>query len=356
MVFQRPNSRFLSILMQVLIWLVFAFSFLLYQPSEIVLPYQLWIKQLLFAIMVAGAYYTNAIILVPRFLLSNRIAAYWAFIILMIVAILFINDLVDKQFGLRLLMDEAFHHASPSKRHGHFNPDEIFGSFILALILGISTSITTIQKWQADKQHNQLLKEEKTSSELAFLKAQINPHFFFNTLNNIYALTYEDAETSRKAILELSRMMRYLLYDTKQEYTQLSDEINFLKGYIELMRLRLTANVTMTFDYPEHIPSVLVAPMLFLPFIENAFKHGISVNEPSEILIKIIQDDKDLRLYVKNYIVKFQKNAVTEEYGGIGLENTQRRLELLYPGKHHLNVKESTETMEYIVELNINLS
>jgi len=356
MLFQRPNSRFLSIFMQVLIWLVFAFSFLLYQPSEIVLPYQLWIKQLLFAIMVAGAYYTNAIILVPRFLLNNRIIAYWGLIILMILGVLFINDQVDKQFGLRLLMDEAFHHANPSKRHGHFNPDEIFGSFILALILGISTSITTIQKWQADKQHNQLLKEEKTSSELAFLKAQINPHFFFNTLNNIYALTYEDAETSRIAILQLSQMMRYLLYDTKQEFTQLSEELTFLKGYVELMRLRLTKTVNMRFEYPEQVSNVLVAPMLFLPFIENAFKHGISVNEPSEILIQISLENKTLGLYIKNHIVKFQKNAVTEEYGGIGLENIQRRLELLYPDQYQLYVKESIDTMEYIVELSINLS
>jgi two-component system LytT family sensor kinase len=356
MLFQGTNSRFLSILMQVLIWLVFAFSFLLYQPTEITLPYQLWIKQLLFAGMVAGAYYINAGILVPKFLLHNRVAAYFGLIIVIIVVILFLDDLADRDLGLHKLMEQAFHRAGPPKKHGHGNFDEILGSIIIALILGISTSVTAIQKWQADKQYNQLLREEKTSSELAFLKAQINPHFFFNTLNNIYALTYEDAETSRKAILQLSRMMRYLLYDTKQPFTQLSDEINFLKGYVELMRLRLTQNVVMDFQYPEIVPNVLVAPMLFLPFIENAFKHGISVNEPSEIVIQISHADNLLKLHVKNHVVQFQKNAVTEEYGGIGLENTRRRLELLYPDKYELNVKELSATKEYIVDLSIDLS
>jgi len=122
------------------------------------------------------------------------------------------------------------------------------------------------------------------------------------------------------------------------------------------MRLRLTKTVNMRFEYPEQISNVLVAPMLFLPFIENAFKHGISVNEPSEILIQISLENKTLGLYIKNHIVKFQKNAVTEEYGGIGLENIQRRLELLYPDQYQLYVKESIDTMEYIVELSINLS
>ena len=159
-------------------WLVFYVSFLLYQPSEIVLPYQLWIKQLIFAGMVAAAYYLNAIVLVPRFLLTNRIAAYFGFVITIVIIILFINELSDNLLGLHRLMDEAFHHSGgPRKHDNHSLFDAILGSFIIALILGISTSVTAIQKWQTDQQHNQLLKEEKASSELAFLKAQINPIF-----------------------------------------------------------------------------------------------------------------------------------------------------------------------------------
>ena len=355
MLLQRSNSRFLSILMQILMWLLFSVSFLLYQPSDVALPYQLWIKQLLFAGMVAGAYYLNAVVLVPRFLLANKTAAYFAVVISIAVVILFVNDLADRELGLHRLMDEAFHHSGGPRKHDHSIFDAVFGSFIIALILGIGTSVTAIQKWQTDKQHHQLLKEEKTSSELAFLKAQINPHFFFNTLNNIYALTYEDAETSRKAILELSHMMRYLLYDTRQDHTQLSEELNFLKGYIELMRLRLTSTTMVDFQYPANVNNVPVAPMLFLPFIENAFKHGVSVNQPSEIVVNITHENAMLNLSVTNTIIQ-TKNTAADEYGGIGLENTRRRLELLYPGKYRLNVRELPKTKTYSVELNIDLS
>ena len=174
-------------------------------------------------------------------------------------------------------------------------------------------------------------------------------------MNNIYALTYEDAETSRKAIIELSRMMRYLLYDTKQDYTQLSDEILFIKGYVELMRLRLTGITLVDFQYPAGVTDVLVAPMLFLPFIENAFKHGVSVNERSEIGIYIEHKEQTLNLLVTNTIVQ-TKNAAADEYSGIGMENTKRRLELLYPGKYRLNVQGSTGSKTYIVDLKIDLA
>lgn len=355
------NSRFLSIVMQVLAWLAFAFSFLLYTPSEILGVHELWEKQILFTSMLAAGYYFNSAFLIPHLLAKGKGFYYFISVVGVLVLILFLNDFADSQLHVHRVLEEAFHHAGPPKPHkgggsgGHGPFMDIFTIAIVAVILGISTSVTTIQKWQADKQHHQQLREEKTASELAFLKAQINPHFFFNTLNNIYALTYEDAETSRKAIHQLSRMMRYLLYDTKQEFTRLNDEINFLKDYIDLMKLRLTDRVAIDFSYPASIPNVMVAPMLFLPYIENAFKHGTSVNEQSEILIAISQTDHTLMLHVKNDIID-NKSVAPEEYGGIGLENTRRRLDLLYPGKYQLSFSESVTSREYNVYLSIDLS
>jgi two-component system, LytTR family, sensor kinase len=353
------NSRFLSIVMQVLAWLAFGFSFLLYTPSEIVIPYQLWIKELLFTGMLAAAYYFNSSWLIPHFLLKGKGAYYFISVLAIIVIILFFSSLADRELNLHRAMEEAFHHAGPPKHHegggGHGGPFlDIFTAALVVVILGVSTSVTTIQRWQTDKQHHQQLREEKTASELAFLKAQINPHFFFNTLNSIYALTYEDADTSRKAIHQLSRMMRYLLYDTKQEFTLLKNEISFLKDYVELMKLRLTDMVVVDFNYPTSMPNVQVAPMLFLPYIENAFKHGTSVNERSEILISISQDNNRLMLHVKNDVIQ-NKSVAPEEYGGIGLENTRRRLDLLYPGNYQLLFSESTVNKEYNVYLSINL-
>ncbi len=350
------NSRFLSILMQVLAWLAFAFSFLLYTPPEIVGIHELWEKQQLFTALLAAAYYFNSERLIPKFLEKGRVLSYVLMVVATIVVVMILNNIIDSQLHVHRAIEEAFHHAGPPKPHkggDHRGPFfDIFTIAIVAVIMGISTSVTTIQNWQADKQHHQQLREEKTASELAFLKAQINPHFFFNTLNNIYALTYEDADTSRKAIHQLSRMMRYLLYDTKQEFTRLGDEINFLKDYIDLMKLRLTDKVTIDFSYPDNVPNIMIAPMLFLPYIENAFKHGTSVNEQSEILIAISKAGSKLMLHVKNDIID-NKSVAPEEYGGIGLENTKRRLDLLYPDKYQLSFSESPTSKEYNVYLSI---
>src|ERR1700709_2659627 len=119
------------------------------------------------------------------------------------------------------------------------------------------------------------MEQEQIRSELSFLKAENNPFFFFHSLYNIYALTLVNADTSRKALHQLSRMMRYVLYDTQHGTAQLSQEIAFIKDYISLMELRLTDKVTITFDLPTSLHDMVVAPMLFLPFVENAFKHGI---------------------------------------------------------------------------------
>ncbi|MGN6639267.1 MAG: sensor histidine kinase, partial [Mucilaginibacter sp.] len=195
----------------------------------------------------------------------------------------------------------------------------------------------------------------KVTSELSFLKAQINPHFFFNTLNNIYALTVVDAEVAGKAIHQLSRMMRYLLYDTQQGHTMLSQEIAFVKDYISLMQLRLTDVVKVTIDTPSDLKDLPLAPMIFLPFVENAFKHGVSATQDSHIDIVIVQNEKVLDLTVKNSIM--HDNSVSlDTNSGIGLVNTRRRLDLLYPGKYTLDINEENAFNEYTVHLVLDLS
>lgn len=363
MLLQKSNSRVVAILIQVLVWLLFSLVILSFLPlnSHIVFPYQLWIKQAIVLAMLVGAYYFNSLVLMPRFLLKGYTYYYFLFVIIIVVAFMAIDYYADKWLNLPALMEAAFHHHGPPDHgHGHDHDKDgwhlnIFSLIIIALILGISTSITAVQKWQSDKQLHLVLQQEKTSSELSFLKAQINPHFFFNTLNNIYALTYADADTSRKAIHQLSRMMRYLLYDTPQAHPLLSQEIGFIKDYISLMQLRLTNATQINFEEPNQLNDLPVASMLFLPFVENAFKHGISATEPSHIDIKVTQNDKQLELFVNNSIIK-NSSALADDYGGIGLNNTRRRLHLLYPGKHKLVINQLNDINEYYIHLTLDLS
>ena len=196
--------------------------------------------------------------------------------IVIVVVVVFLSGWIDRALDLHQLFDAAFHkrsqlqaaqllkHPQPPKPGGRRgNMIDTLTIAICALVLGISTSMTTIQKWQKDKQEREELEKDKVTSELSFLKAQINPHFFFNTLNNIYALTQVDADIAGKAIHQLSRMMRYLLYDTQQSHNMLSQEIAFVKDYISLMQLRLTDVVRVNIDTPSNLRDVPLAPMIF---------------------------------------------------------------------------------------------
>jgi two-component system LytT family sensor kinase len=358
MILPKSKSRLITILTHVLIWAVFGWTVVFYQPflSNIVIPYQFWIKQTLLFAMLVGSYYLNSSILVPKFLLKSHTGYYFLTLLGIAAAIIILNTYLDRLLNLDQLLHAAFHKAGPRPPRKH---DQDFWNtgllIIVTLVIGIGTSITVIQKWQADKQLNQELEQDKVTSELSFLKAQINPHFFFNTLNNIYALTQVDADVAGKAIHQLSRMMRYLLYDTQQTQSMLSQEIAFVKDYISLMQLRLTDVVKVNIDTPKDLKDVPLAPMIFLPFVENAFKHGVSATQQSHIDITILQNDKVLDLTVKNSIMK--DNSVSlDTNSGIGLVNTRRRLDLLYPGKYKLDVSELNADNEYTVHLILDLS
>ena len=357
MIVNKSRSSLITIIIHILVWGVFG-VLLSYQPLSwnIIVPVQFWIKQTIIIGFMAVAFYLNSFVLVPRFLLKNRTSVYFLMIICVATGIVMIASYMDDWLNLHHLMEEAFRHSGPPKRReGHHFEWDIAMIATTSLVLGISTSITAIQKWQKDRQVHQELEQDKISSELSFLKAQINPHFFFNTLNNIYALTLINGDTSRKAIHQLSRMMRYVLYDTQNATTLLSQEIAFVKDYISLMQLRLTEAVKIEFTSPAMLRDTALAPMIFLPFIENAFKHGVSATQPSYISINIDQEGATVNLKVVNTIIKEQSNNL-EQGSGIGLNNTRRRLDLLYPGMHTLTIDENAAENIYSVHLTLDLS
>ena len=360
MIIPKSKSRLITIIIHLLIWIVFGLAYF-FQPLtwDIAVPYQFFIKNGILLTLVIIAYYANTIYLVPKFLLKNNYGVYFTIVLVFIVCIVFLstyNGYLDKWLNLQQLIELAFHHHGPPKHRKVRGIDwDLAIIAIMALTLGIGTSITTIQKWQYDKQRHQEMEQDRISSELSFLKAQINPHFFFNTLNNIYALTLVNADTSRKAIHQLSRMMRYVLYDTQNSTTQLSQEIAFIKDYISLMQLRLTDAVKIEFNSPSTITDMAIAPMIFLPFIENAFKHGVSTTQASFIKINIEQNSTTLILKVENSIMKEQSGNL-EDASGIGLNNTRRRLDLLYPNQFELLINENFETNIYTINLTIQLA
>ncbi|PRY11966.1 histidine kinase [Pontibacter ummariensis] len=336
----------------------FGLLLLLCQPLawDMQLPTAFWVKQSILFCLWIGLYYLNVQFLVPQLLFRNRAGWFIAAIFASFILLLSLSTLVDSWLDVHRLFHQAKSFgATEEVPANQLHPPHPIVTLSTLLLLGISTTISVVQKWQKDEAIRQRLEKQKVSTELSFLKAQINPHFFFNTLHSIYALTMINVDSAREALHTLSRMMRYVLYETQTGTTLLSKEIEFMQDYLNLMRLRLTEKVTVTFDKPSSLQDLQVAPMLFLPFVENAFKHGVSALVPSSIYIGIHQQGKKLELEVRNSLLP-EKRVVLEESSGIGLANTCRRLDLLYPGEYALDVTEKTPENEYKVHLTLNLA
>ncbi len=354
------KSRFkknITILIHILGWGLFGSVLFLFTPLswKVDLPWEFWLKQLTMLVLLVSIFYFNLNYLIPKSLFRNK--SYLFLLINLFAGIGYVLLLIfyDDWFNMSQLMHQAFRPNVPYNPRPRNHTYDFFNLITFYLAVGISTSIAAVQRWQSEEEVRMGLEKQKINSELVYLKAQINPHFFFNTLNNIYSLTNIDVEKAKTAILKLSRMMRYVLYETEKDHTLLSKELDFIKDFIELMRLRLSEKVKIELDIPVKVEDAELAPMLLLPFIENSFKHGVSSQKPSLIQIKVSVKDKVLYLTTVNKIFKSSTNTPEGNASGIGLTNTKRRLSLLYKNRHRLNISDDNPENEYQVELQIDL-
>ena len=276
-------------------------------------------------------------LIAPRYLLKKRYAMYLLTNILFVTVVFAIIDFYQMNIG----------HVS---LYGSFTNHEVYWNILFALFMnGTNGGIKLLYQSLLDEQQMLRLKEENLRAEMTSLKYQINPHFFMNTLNNIHALIDIDTEAAKSAVIDLSKMMRYVLYDSEREMISLSADLQFLRNYIELMRIRYTDHVQITIDAPQTLPEkVAIPPLLLIVFVENAFKHGVSYNHPSYIHISLFYADKKLTAIISNSRNP-QPTSPTRQ-GGIGLENVRKRLDLLY-GPHGYSLDICQEEERYTVKL-----
>ncbi|MDT3401925.1 sensor histidine kinase [Mucilaginibacter terrae] len=332
------NKSNIYILVHILCWLILAVGVLYNHPGrwDAPIPKTFWTRQTILLVILMGVFYLNYYLLIPRFLIQKKVFTYILIIVTVIVAVTYFSSLINSVFKLELFFRKPHF---PGERGGHPDRRGHFDTFVPGLnllMVGLGITISFIQKWQQEVQLRQQLEQEKVTAELTMLKAQINPHFFFNTLNNIYSYTLSDGDVARTAITNLSKMMRYVLYDSSGGQTPLSKEVAFIQEYTALMKLRISNKTTVTLKVPEFVHEAMIAPMIFLPFVENAFKHGISSMHEGFIYIEILQGEGKVELLVKNTVYE-SKRAAEDESNGIGIQNTTRRLQLLYPGKYTLS-------------------
>ena len=301
--------------------------------------------------MYISFYYLNYYLLIPKLLEQKKVIAYT----FLIIGLFIFFGAFPRMY--RYVSDDL-HKLPPipwqSGRSKNLSPPILSGGSIaiFLLVFIISTGIKVVSQWFEYEKKNREIENEKLNTELSFLKSQINPHFLFNTLNNIYSLAETRSEKTGEAVLKLSNIMRYVLTEVKNNAVPLEKEIQFITHYIELQKLRLTDKSSIDFTVTGNPEGKQISPLLFLPFVENAFKYGVSTREASPIVILMEIHDTCVDFTVKNkkYNHTLLKPAQTT---GIGINNTQRRLDLLYHNRYRLALADEQNT--YNVHLNIHL-
>ena len=302
-------------------------------------------------------FYTNYLWLVPRLAQKKKWLAFLVMATALIVLMgwasgKFYENLFAPPREVRVRIAET-EQRPPRDDHNRRRGGgmALYNFFITSfLVSGFAVGIRYAESAVRKDEEIKELEREKLNSELALLKNQVSPHFFFNTLNNIYSLIAINPEDAREAVLSLSKMMRYMLYESEQGNTRLSSEIEFMKGYIDLMKLRLSERVRLSVSFPEQYEDRDIPPLLFIPFIENAFKHGVSNMGNSFIDIGLRAEGGEIAFLVANSINRLSADA-PHAASGIGLDNVRKRLALLFPGSHELRMgeRETVFTVELII-------
>jgi sensor histidine kinase YesM len=290
--------------------------------------------------------YFNIYYLIPSFLSRKSVLIY---LLLFVISCFIVTPLRTLVFYLKFA-------GSPEAQNAVLS-DQISTFLSLFIVGAFSTLAKILTDWLRSQRQMRALETENMQSELKFLRSQVNPHFLFNTLNSLYALTLKKSDKAPEIVIKLSEIMRYMLYECNEKTVPLEKEIKYMRNYVELERLRHGEHADITFECKGEIKDQRIAPLMFIPFFENSFKHGIS-NQLNEgfVHIQLELDQKKVNLEIVNSKADASSKLPLEgtKSGGIGLQNIQRRLDLLYPKKYRLEIDDEKD--KYKVELEIKLS
>ncbi|WP_299991037.1 histidine kinase [uncultured Pontibacter sp.] len=293
-------------------------------------------------LLTAALFYLNALVLVPRFFGKSRYGIYAFSVLALLIAFTPVHYLLE------LILLKYFNWATYGRE---ITMVWIFQSVLrgslMYILLGIAYGyVVDYFKTQEEKKE---LEKAKLTTELAFLKSQINPHFLFNTINDIYSLTYQKSDQAPEALLKLSALLRYMLRESEADKVLLSKEVEYLEDVIDLQRIGLKGHAFIEFEKKGHLNQKLISPLVLIAFVENAFKHGVCDDPNHPIRINLAVEGDTLLFRVLNRKNRDQKDRT----GGIGLVNVRRRLELLYPASYTLEITDELHTFE--VELALQL-
>ncbi|HEY1165990.1 MAG TPA: histidine kinase [Chitinophaga sp.] len=337
---------------------------------ELILTSRYWLFVLVYLLL----FYGNTYFLIPKLFFSKKIVAYFGVLLLLVGLVYYLqpfdhlmshggrqeqpgmehrpppNDFRPPDHGFRdnpPPPDGQFRDGPPP--NSRRRRTDLVSLFLFGAVVALALAIEVNKRWRLTEQRAAQAEAGRANAELSFLKAQINPHFLFNTLNNIYTLAVTKSEHTADSIMKLSNIMRYVTDDASEHFVSLESEVDCVRDYIDLQRLRLGKKVHLDFNVQGDLERKRIAPLIFMTFIENVFKYGISNHEDSSLVIRIFAEERTITFYSSNPVFNGRKDV--ERTGGIGISNTRRRLEHLYPNRHLLNIIEDEGL--YTVELTL---
>ncbi len=339
---KRFVKPYLSHIITWVILLLLPFIGYLYEPKKISDFNFYFVKtHFLNILFIATTFYLNINFMAPKYFFEKRRIKFTVLIFILLAIYIFFNYLTI--------------HFSPVEGYKKIEEQNIFfirliigPTIIFSLCILTSTMLFLYEEQAKQKELNKLIELEKTAAELSMLKLQISPHFLFNTLNNIRWLIRKKSELSEESVMKLSEILRYILYEVEGNKVEFNREMEHLKNFIELQTLRLPIEGTVAFNVDENIHNFQIEPLLFIHFVENAFKYGIDSKNAPDVHFEFKKIANGILFKSKNKIL-LKKTMIHNE--GIGLTNIQRRLELLYPNKHELNINHTTDYFEVTLKL-----
>lgn len=310
--------------------------------------YETVVKLIYFSIINLSIFYINYTLLIPILVKQKKRYGLYMVSIFLLIAIMVVIKTIVAMLNRDLFLS-YFSESSGKTMYLETTEYIIFAVFISGFFIVVSSLLKFAIDWSGSERVQRDLLSEKRDMELQFLKSQLNPHFLFNSLNNIYSLAYQKSDKTADAILKLSEIMRYMIYESNDSWVSLSKEITYVQSYIELQKLRFKDGAAVELTLNGEIDDQRVVPLILISFVENAFKHGVANDPEDPIRINIIANQKILHFSVSNKKNKFNKDIM----GGVGLNNVERRLQLLYPERYKLNIVNSAT--HYTTELMLDI-
>jgi two-component system, LytTR family, sensor histidine kinase AlgZ len=292
-----------------------------------------------------GIAYLNYFYFFPRFLARQNLGRY------LLEFIVPFGVFVTIVIHVKRLISDGYTHKIEFMYSQRFTNHMIWSTLFIVFFVAM---LKFVEDWFELEAQKKEIENEKLIAELRFLKAQINPHFLFNTLNNLYSLAFINSPNTTVVIDKLSQMMRYMIYDSNHPKISLDKEIAYMQNYISLEKLRLNNEVPISFKIIGHTEGVHIVPLILITFLENAFKHGISNNAKDAWINITLELSGTACVYTVENSKLPEKDEKTKEKSGIGLQNVQRRLALSYPNQYDLEVEDNAN--HYLVQLNLDLS